>query len=340
MGQDPVAPNTLCTIAAVSHDAGASEILVAYINQHLKLANWKLYAKEGSPFKAIAQKNDLYTFDIEKFSLSNVDALFFGTGWQEKPERAFINEAKKQRIPCFAFLDHWSSYRERFDYPQESWEKNLPDFTVVSDKKAEAIANSYSLPYVTLIKNFYLQKQIENIQTEGITPTDNLLFLSEPTDDVALRTFGSENYWGFTQVSALEDILTHFEKFNCSGLHIRLHPSEKNHAFKKVLKKFPHIKSQIYPSDFIPLEKDLLRSKMIIGFDTMALYTAALIHKACISYLPSANREFLLPLPSSHQLRSLSKLKPVHLKPLYGMDLNSEGTPFARIEQLIKGFNT
>jgi len=332
MGQDTV------TIAVICHDAGASQILIAYIKEHLTLASWQLYAQKGSPFETIAHKSSLQTSDIQDASLSNVDALFFGTGWQEKIEREFVLQAKRLHIPSFVFLDHWSSYRERFDYPQDDWKKNLPDFTIVSDEKAQTIARSYDLPHVLLIKNFYLQKQIEMIKSEDVPQTKNLLFLSEPTDKVALSTFKDENYWGFTQVTALEEILTHFEKFDCAGLHIRLHPSEKNHAYTKVLNKFPHIRSQIYPSDFFPLEKDLMRSKMIIGFDSMALYTASLIKKALVSYLPSKNREFLLPLPPSHQLRSLNSLNPKHLRPL-DIKVDSNGIDFACIEQHIKGFN-
>ena len=324
-------------IAVVSNDAGASEILVAYIKMHLSLASWQLYAKKGSPFETIAKKNTLQTTDIKEASLSNIDALFFGTGWQEKVERALVLKARQLHIPSFVFLDHWSTYRERFDYPQEGWEKNLPDFTLVSDKKAHNIASDYALPHVLPIKNFYLEKQMKNMKEQYVPETQNLLFLSEPTDQVALSTFNDKNYWGFTQSSALEDILTHFDKFECTGLHIRLHPSEKNHNYKNILKKFPHIKSQVYPSDFVSLEKDLLRSKMVIGFDTMALYTAALINKPVVSYLPSKNREFLLPLPSSHQLRSLTDLKIKHLTPLR-LRLDSDGIDFASIEQLIKGF--
>lgn len=322
-------------IAVVSHDAGSSEIICAFIKKHIDQSEWILYAKKGSPFHNIALRETLQV--STHLNLKNCDALFFGTGWQEKTERLFIQQAKSLGIPCFAFMDHWSSYRERFGYPEDAWEKNLPDFTVLSDKKAETIANNYAFPHPIRVDNFYLQNQLTHANAEKVSKIDNLLFLSEPTDEVALATYGDKDYWGFTQNSALEDILKNFEKFECSGLHIRLHPSENKHQYTAVLKKFPHIKSQIYPADFVPIEKDLLRSKVIIGFDTMALYTAALLHKPVISYLPSDNREFLLPLPASHQLRDLSRITPEHLKPLH-LSLTSDGINFAAIEQLIKGF--
>ncbi len=324
-------------IAVVSHDAGGSELLTAYIKKHIDDAQWSLFAKKNSPFEDIAHRNGLDTH--HELDISGFDALFFTTGWQEKVERVFVQKARQLGIPTFAFLDHWSSYRERFDYPNKAWKKNLPDFTVLSDKKAERIANEYNFPHPLRIDNIYLHNQLTHSHAEEISVTDNLLFLSEPTDAVAEATYGDKNYWGFTQESALVEILKHFKKFNCSGLHIRLHPSEKKHQYNSILKKFPQIKSQIYPADFFPLEKDLLRSKLIIGFDTMALYTAALLGKPVISYLPSTNREFLLPLPGSHQLRNLDNMTPKHLKPL-DISLESNGMKFAEIKELIKGFNT
>ena len=322
-------------IAIVSNDAGASEILVAYIKEHFEKASWTLYAPYGSAFEDIASREGLQT--QSSLDIYGYDALFFGTGWQKKVEREFVKEAKLLGIPSFAFLDHWSSYRERFDYPDASWRRNLPNFVVVSDEKAEKLAKEYALAETLRINNFYLQHQLDYLNQEEVSPSDNLLFLSEPTQEVALNTYGDENYWGFTQYSALEEILTNFERFGCKGLHIRLHPAQDKHHYAKVLKKFPRIKSQIYPSSFYPLEKDILRSRMIIGFDTMALYTAGLLHKPVLSFLPSDNREFLLPLPASHQLRSLSNITKKHLQNVE-LRLSNDGIDFATIKKKIQEF--
>ena len=326
---------SLLKIAVVCHDAGASEILIAYIKEHFEQASWTLYAPYGSPFESIAEREGLRTQSSLDFY--GFDALFFGTGWQKKVEREFVKEAKLSGIPSFAFLDHWSSYRERFDYPDEGWRKNLPNYVVVSDEKAEQLAKQFALAEVLRVNNFYLQKQIEHIQHEKVSASKNLLFLSEPTQEVALSTYADENYWGFTQYTALEDILINFNKFECQGLHIRLHPSEEKHQYSKVLKKFPHIKTQIYPANLYPLEKDLLRSKIIIGFDTMALYTAALLHKPVLSFLPSDNREFLIPLPSTNQLKNLRNITKKKLENV-NLILHNDGIDFAIIKKKIQEF--
>lgn len=328
------------TIAVVSHDAGSSQLLCALIVQHPNSVTWYIFAHPKSPMALICEHNSLpyqpIRDAVQQLDALKPDALFFGTGWQEKVERPYVTYCKNHAIPTVAFLDHWSSYRERFGYPQEGWEENCGDFTCISDKKALELSTMLNLPSPLALPNFYLQKLINDIKTDPISPTQNLLFLSEPTDAVAKETHGDANYWGFTQYTALEEILKNFDKFGCTGITIRLHPSEISSGFKKILQKYPHIRVQINDAKTFALTNQLLGAKIILGFDTMALYTAALIGKPVLSYLPSKNRDFLLPLPVSQQLRNLKMLKPSHLSPV-SVSLDNFGMDFALFLKTITG---
>jgi hypothetical protein len=330
------------TIAVVSHDAGSSELLCALISQHRDDVQWHIFAHPNSPMALICERYNLVSISISdaaaQLKALNVDALLFGTGWQERTERPYVNYCKKQRIPTVAFLDHWSNYRERFGYPNEHWEDNCGDFTAVHDIKALDLATKLHLPNPITLPNLYLKNLITIAKTKSITPTKNLLFLSEPTDAVAKSTFGDENYWGFTQYTALEDILKNFDKFGCEGLTIRLHPSETSSGFKRILKKYPHIRTQINDARTFDLTDQLLMAKIILGFDTMALYTAALMGQSVLSYLPSKNRDFLLPLPSVQQLRSLNALKPSILSPI-PISLDNFGMDFALFLETVRKGN-
>jgi hypothetical protein len=329
------------TLAVVAHDAGCSELLCALISQHRDDATWHIFAHPQSPMALICKRNDLVFTPIEdaaeQLNTLNPDALLFGTGWQERVERPYVIFCKEHNIPTIAFLDHWSSYRERFGYPNKNWEENCGDFTAVHDEKALQLAAHFNLPSPIALPNLYLQKLIHDARSRDITPTQNLLFLSEPTDAVAKSTYGDENYWGFTQYTALEDILKNFDKFGCSGLTIRLHPSETSSGFKKILKKYPHVRVQINDAKTFSLTDQLLGVKVILGFDTMALYTGALMRKIVLSYLPSKNRDFLLPLPASLQLRTIDNFKPSILSPIT-ISLDDFGMDFALfLETLTKG---
>lgn len=327
------------TIAVVSHDAGSSEILCALIREYFDCASWHIFAIPQSPMGRICERYNLpYTLigdSKEQFRSIDPDMLFFGTGWQERIERPYVDYCKAHHIPTVAFLDHWSSYRERFGFPDAGWEENLGDFTAVSDAKALHLAQSFDLPNPLSLPNFYLRDTINQARQKERQPNTNLLFLSEPTDAVALRTYGDKNYWGFTQYSALEDILKNFDQFGCAALMIRLHPSDNGSGYKKVLQAYPHIRVQINESSVFDLIEQLLCAKIIIGFDTMALYIAALLGRPVLSYLPSKNREFLLPLPSERQVRTLTKI-PSELLTSLPLEIDNFGMDFALFLQTIK----
>ncbi|ADR32823.1 hypothetical protein Sulku_0156 [Sulfuricurvum kujiense DSM 16994] len=302
------------TISVVSHDAGSSEILCALIREYFDLASWHIFALPQSPMGRLCERYTLPFTPIgdpeQQFRAIQPDLLLFGTGWQEKIERPYVRFCKEHAIMSVAFLDHWSNYRERFGFPEGGWEENLGDFTAVSDQKALSLAEAFNLPNPVGFQNFYLRDTIAQARQKEPHSNNNLLFLSEPTDAVALRTYGDKNYWGFTQYSALEEILKNFHRFECAGLTIRLHPSDNGSGYKKILKAYPHIRVQINDAAVCELSDQLLSAKMIIGFDTMALYIAALLGRPVLSYLPSKNREFLLPLPNDRQVRSLLKIPP------------------------------
>lgn len=328
------------TFVVVGHDAGGAELLCAFVSKHFECASWHLFCPADSPMAAIAKKQGLETIepsDVEAcLSGLSFGVLLFGTGWQKRYERPFVAYAKAHRIPTVAFLDHWTKYRERFGFPEEGWEANLPDFTAVHDEKALRLAGELRFPRPVALPNFYMKALVAEAKEQSVQST--LLFFGEPTDSVAQAHYGDKNYWGFTQYSALEKILEHFERFGCDSLSIRLHPSEKSGGYKKVLKKFPHIRCRINDAQAFALNDQIMQSKAVIGFDTMALYIAAHLHKPVISYLPSTNRDFMLPLPASHQLRDLSAMKPLHLRPL-SLEEGDFGMDFASFVQLIKDFN-
>ena len=317
-------------IAVVSHDAGSSELLCAMILTHRTDANWQVFTLPSSPMATICEREGLPFTPIgdatQQLEAVRPDVLLFGTGWQEHCERPYVRHCKTHRIPTVAFLDHWSNYRERFGYPDAGWKENLGDFTALHDPKALDFALSLHLPHPLALPNHYLKRLIQNESTHPAQPKSHLLFLSEPTDAVALRNHHDPLYWGFTQYTALQDILDHFGLFGCDSLAIRLHPSEISWEYEKLLSRYPHIPSQINDTKSIDLTSQLMAAKFLIGFDTMALYIAALLGKPILSYLPSSNREFLLPLPSERQLRSLKNFSPALLEPIsiksdeFGMD--------------------
>lgn len=327
-------------ISVVSHDAGCSELLCALIDHERTCAKWHIYTTATSPMASVCSKYalpfEVITDPVRQLESDTPDLLLFGTGWQERIERPFVNHCKKHRIPTVAFLDHWSNYRERFGFPDKGWEENLGDFTALSDPKAFELAQNHGLPSTLKMVNHYLINTLKNASRVKFTSKNTLLFLSEPTASVAQKTYGDPIYWGFTQFSALEEILNRFDDFGCDTLTIRLHPSDTAEGYRELLDRFRHIPVSIYHSWEIDLNAQLMESKIVIGFDTMALYIGALLGKSVISYLPSSNRDFLLPLPQNRQLRTLDEL-PICLNEPIELKLDNFGMDFASFLKIVTG---
>lgn len=291
-------------IALFAHDAGGAEILLELLKASLDVAEFRLFCLKDSPCFKLIQTKTLEHFwceitsskeDIEaKLFAFSPSLIAYGTGWQNHLEYHFLAYAKAHNLLSLAFLDHWTNYRERFGYPESHWEKNLPSFIVAHDAISEAKAKDLGLPNVIGIKNYALLAQLHNYTP--LPHNSTLLFLSEPTAKVAKASSGNAYFWGFTEKEVFEDILTCKILLGCKEILIRLHPSDTPETYQA-------IDSTIRFSTASLLE-DIARADIIIGIDTVALYTAYILGKKVISYIPSIQRECSVPLPLTNQLKS------------------------------------
>ena len=291
-------------IALFAHDAGGADILLELLRTSLELAEFRIFCLKESPCFNLIKAKALEPFwceiiptkeDIEaKLSAFSPSLIAYGTGWQNHLEYHFLAYANAHGLVSMAFLDHWTNYRERFGYPSTDWEKNLPSFIVAHDTFSERKAKEFGLPNVLTIKNYALLAQLQNYFP--LPQSNTLLFLSEPTATVALASFGDAYFWGFTEKEVFEDILACKTLLGCEDILIRLHPSDTPQTYQAI--------DSIVRFSTASLLEDIACAKIIIGIDTVALYTAYLLGKKVISYIPSTKRECSVPLPHTNQLTS------------------------------------
>lgn len=291
-------------IALFAHDAGGAEILLELLRASLEVAEFRIFCLQESPCFKLIQTKALEPFwceitpskeDIEaKLCAFSPSLMAYSTGWQNHLEYHFLAYAKAHGLVSMAFLDHWTNYRERFGYPLADWENNLPSFIVAHDEVSETKAKALGLPNVIAIKNYALLAQLQNYTP--LPQNNTLLFLSEPTAKVALASFGDAYFWGFTEKEVFADMLTCKTLLGCEDILIRLHPSDTPQTYQA-------IDSTVRFSTASLLE-DIACAKIIVGIDTVALYTAYLLGKKVISYIPSTKRECSVPLPHTNQLTS------------------------------------
>ena len=296
-------------IAIFTHDAGGSEILLELLKASLHVGDFKVYSMDDSPckkllvakdliscYKDITPKKEAIFLELENF---NPDLILYGTSWQNHIEYYFLDYARSKSIPSVAFLDNWTSFRERFGFPDKNWTKNIADFVAVHDEHSRKIAISFGFKNIIDIKNYALEKQLNECRKIDFEE-DITLFLSEPTAKVAKKTYQDSYYWGFDEKDIYKAVLEHKNSFVCKDIVVRLHPSDK-----------PDVYKQIDPKTVIStntLAQDISRAKVIIGLDSSVLHLAFLLGKKTISYLPSKKRDFHVPLPKENQIRDLDKL--------------------------------
>lgn len=313
-------------IALFAHDAGGAEILLELLKASSHDEKFEIFCLKDSPcFKLLKAKKLEHFFqeitndkdDINtKLSFFNPNIIAYSTGWQNHLEYYFLRYAKTHNIPSIAFLDHWTNYRERFGYPSLGWEQNLPSFIATHDKASEQKAKELGLSNVVPIKNYALIAQLKNFKPSA--QNDTLLFLTEPTSNVAQATYNDPDYWGFNEKNVYKTLLTCKEKFDCKNLIVRLHPSDSPKIYKEIDKNTNFSNAT--------LEEEIARAKVIIGIDTIALYIAYLLGKKTLSYIPSSKRDCCVPLPKENQIKDfqnfhLSQLKTLKTTPeIYGID--------------------
>jgi ADP-heptose:LPS heptosyltransferase len=315
----------LKNIAIFAHDAGGSELLLELLKASLHVGSFRIFCVNNSPCSAIIKDKKLDSFETviepnEDFIYTKLDSfkpdlILYSTGWQNHYEYYFLSYAKKHKLISIAFLDNWSSYKERFGYPKKDWQENFPDFIAAHDRASEKLALSLGLKNIIVLKNYSLKKQLKEYRDLEIKQEDRLLFLSEPTAKVAKKRFGDENYWGFREEDVFRSVL---EFSTCRDIVVRLHPSDKARVYKKLAPNIAISSNKLL--------EDIAQAKAIVGVDSSVLYLAYLLGKKVISYIPSKRRDFYVPLPANNQTRELDKIDIDLIKThsedndIYGMD--------------------
>jgi len=295
-------------------DAGPSELMAAHLAKN-RATTFKLFSVEGAPALEIFQK---YNLPLENSTLlqesvtpllESIDKnsiIICSTSWQTTLHFQIFEQVKN--LPIYVLLDHWVGYDKRMLFEGVNYTSKVSGF-LVEDSYAYKEAQKHQLTPTIALKNNYL----EGIKS-AFTPlqkSQTLLFLSEPTREVALKSYGDASYWGFDEYSALEDIVKYFSFFKCKELVIRLHPSDKKDKYDDFIAKYKNVSVELPHS--VAMFDSLAKAKVVIGFDTYALYIAEVLGLQAISYLPSHNRSCSLPITNKiKSLDDITSLKQSH----------------------------
>ena len=316
-------------ILVLANDAGGAELLSSLVAEEKDRHGWKVIVPAASPAQSIFEKKGLKgilspwdptAIKPENFSryVENLvfDIVIYNPGWTAFP-RVFVKDLHLGERKSVAVLDHWINYRERFGYPERGWQKTLPDFIAVCDGKAYDLASRRGLPSVVRIRNYHLCEQLEmfgRLPKEKAANSGVLLFLSQTVGD-ALRKKDSKNgfrFIGDLERDVLEDIVENFEglssRFGIKKIKIRLHPSETGFKHTDILQADDAVTYELENSRDRDLLESIAGADLVVGMNSMALFTAYVCGKPSLSIIPGESLHCTLPLPPELCVNRISEV--------------------------------
>jgi len=277
----------------VSNDAGGAEVLSAWGEFHqnqFDISYW-LTGPAASIFSRKISKLNFYEHGLDK--LGTFDQIITSTSWSTLHEKQVIQKAKHLKIPVAVYLDNWMGYAQRFELNNELV---LPDEIWVGDEYAKHLADLvFPNLRIILVPNLYMQgliTEIENLQHEERSIHPRILYVTEPTSVVALSKYGQENYFGYTEFTALNNFLAYIQhqSIQYEKIRIRPHPSECADKYSRYLQDAHHV---IEISNTNALAEDCAWADIVAGCQSMVMAIAVNAGKQVISCLPPGVESYL-----------------------------------------------
>jgi hypothetical protein len=289
-------------IAIVAHDAGGAELISSLIRLRGLFPKCS-YSLSGPANKIFSEKLGV----INNFSLDDIilrcDSLLCGSSWESDHELNAIKLAKLYNKKSIVYLDHWTNYKSRF---VRNNNLTLPDEIWVPDQYAEKIAKSIfdifdisikvvENPYLIEVRNDVTIAQNKNLNKCCEARVLKVLFLSEAISEHALKVYGTEDYWGYTEKDAFYFFLNNRNFIDSSDMRLRVrpHPADTKGKYSSEISTrdvFFEISNEGQT-----LVDDIAWSDIVVGCSSMAMVVALLLKKRVICAIPPKSRGYHLP---------------------------------------------
>jgi len=278
-------------VAIVAHDAGAANILFAWLEQSGS-RDWRPVMAGPAAVLWRAQFPDVPLVDHDA-ALAGAAMLLSGTGWASDIEHDARRRARIAGLRSIAVIDHWVNYRARF---QRAGEETLPDEIWVADAYAAAEARR-AIPEIPVREypNRYLADQA---LAAGPRPDDgDVLFVAEP----------ARSDWGRGvpgEFQALDYLVEHGGSAgidSAARLRIRPHPSDPAGKYDAWIAAHPNAHLDASPD----MGTALAAASWVVGLQSFALVIAMAAGRGVICALPPGAPACPLPHLGIVHLRDL-----------------------------------
>ncbi len=282
----------------VFSDPGGAKPILSYAKINSKLEEVFMISDRVYPFFAnfdisviSYQKEESEQEMIQRY---NPDFVFTGTSYTSQIEIKFLRAAKKMGIPTYSFIDHYTSYRERF---QLDGHFVYPDFICVIDDKAKQIATEKRLGAPLIISGNYYHDYLKgwkpDISKEAFFRSINI-----PLSEKKICLYGpdplsnlvKEKETSFDEIEAtIELSKIAYQLTETHQFILNPHPNQN-------IKKIANIceRDIILIRDPVDVNTLIYYSDVVIGFFSNFLIEATILKKPVIRFF--LNKEFKDPL--------------------------------------------
>lgn len=263
----------------VCHDAGAGNILLSreqalgfpatrYILSGPSLEKWKSIIPRDKQF------SNLEDAFLEQHSIVT------GTGWSSRREHDARKLAKAKGVYCYALIDHWVNYSERFSREDETI---LPDEIIVSDDEARQLAEQVFPNHpISQMDNYYLLAASGRYFKAKRTRHNEILYILEPVheDWGGTKSIDEE----FQALNYFCEYLQKYFEFSFSNIRLRLHPSETKDKYQSWVDEHPDLPIEF--DTYSDIESSIANADWVFGCESYGLIVALECGKEVYSTIP------------------------------------------------------
>ncbi len=271
-------------ICLVSYDVGGAELLSCWAKYNKKKF---LYCIKGPALK-------VYKKNIKGFKNSSANdikkkttKIITSTSKISDHEINFLKYGIKKKIKTISILDHWINYKSRFIRYKKT---TLPNEIWVTDKFAYNIAKKTFNLKILKKKNYYIEGIVKDYNKKKKLFKNKLVLYLSARGSLVLEKKRILYFLKFKKF---------FEKKKLKIL-IKLHPSENKKKYDWLKKNFS---KNIILNNKSSLNDLLLKSKYVIGCNSMAMVVATFLGKKVFDALPPQDEKNKLPFKQIKKLK-------------------------------------
>jgi hypothetical protein len=221
-----------------------------------------------------------------EIQLTQPDFLFVGTSYTSNIELRYVKEATRLGIKSFAFVDHWTSFKERFVLNDQTV---YPSVILVIDEIAKNKALEVGIPerLIEVFGNPY--HQFIGQWKPSISKTkffsqlgfniEGKKFITYAPDP--LSNVNGELIYGFDEVSATKKFVECLQNLEDDFvILLKVHPNQSINRIKNVIGK-----PIVLLPDNIDTNSLMYYSDLVVGFFSSFLIEASIMNKPVLRFL-------------------------------------------------------